>query len=393
MRAACALAAAWVMIGAARLWHHPSADLANHRVLGARFFTGGDLYAGGLDHVYPPFWAMLFALPLSPWLLFGLGVPAMFGLLGAARRMTGVDWRAAAAAVLVCAPVVDRDMADCFLNTILAALTWLGLEQWTRGRDLRGGALVGLAVALKCTPALFIVYFAVRRAWGMLAATVAFALLFTLLPMPWQSAAYGPWLRGVLTVRADPSEGLLGAEVAGRAGVVYEDRVGNLALRPALARYLMRYPYLHLGRPETSDTPTRPHDPPSRWFLTFLDLGPEAAGTVTRMAMLGLLLAVFGAIALRPGEIGPECAAISVLMLLLSPITWTQHCVWALPALCLLLGRRQALPMVVVFAVCFLLGSKDIFGRVLVSLLDSYHIKTLGLLCLLLGVMLTRRAR
>jgi hypothetical protein len=95
----------------------------------------------------------------------------------------------------------------------------------------------------------------------------------------------------------DPSRGPLG-----------EEKVENLSLRPALARYLMHLPYGHLGRPETSDNPDRPNDPPSAGYLQFLDLSPRTAGIVARM----IIVALAAGLRLRKCRGGQEAAALRV---------------------------------------------------------------------------------
>ena len=406
----------WFLVGWVAAVRRTDGDIANHLELGARFVRRASLYAGGLDYVYPPLWAMAFApLSLLPaWLarslLDLLGIAALLALLGALRRLVGEDsrpaWRwTALTAVSLNALVLNRDMADCFVNTILVALAWLGIDQWTRRRAWRGGALVGLATALKCTPGLFLLYFAWRRQWRMAGAIAAFAALFTIAPAVWQGwagwrAHMAEWAGALrdTAARIDPSQGVLGSRIVGREaeGVIFEDKLGNLSLRPALARYLMRLPYLHLGRPETSDTPARPHEPENPWYVQFLDLSPRAAGLVARGLMVGLLGGVFATFAGEPGAW--ECAEVSVLMLLLSPVTWTQHCVWLLPGLVFLSDRlrsakgRATLGLLAVYAAIFLLDDRGLLGLRGVSLLDSYHVKTLGLLCVLAALIHERRS-
>ena len=73
---------------------------------------------------------------------------------------------------------VVRDLTECGVNTLLVAYCWLGVYLWSRGRDIAGGVSLGLAMALKCTPALFWVYFLWKRQWRMAVATAVAAVAF-----------------------------------------------------------------------------------------------------------------------------------------------------------------------------------------------------------------------
>jgi hypothetical protein len=192
----------------------------------------------------------------------------------------------------------------------------------------------------------------------------------------------------------DPSRGPLGQE-----------KVENLSLKPALARYLMHLPYGHMGRPETSDNPERAGSPPSPYYYQFLDLSVFEAGMVARIIIASLFLWMAWLMRHRPMsrnsmEIVWECAAVSILILLFSPITWVQHAVGVLPALYLIcravfggfdLSRWQAAAMSAFLIFCLIIN-RFFFGRDFVKLANAYHVKTLGFV-LLLSVVLAFRKR
>src|SRR5438067_8508541 len=210
-------------------------DFKLHWELGHRFLTGEFLYSGGLDVPYPPFWALahapaaLLPMPVAKTMLFPLGIGALILLLQIVRRLaaaTGafsLDARrafwAGVIALVLAAQYVIRDMAELGVNTALVALSWLGIYLWRQRRDLAGGASLGMAIALKCTPLIFIAYFLWKRQWRMVAASSITAILFTLSPMLWQ----GPtsyldhtttWFVNVWRGfgGSDPSVGVLGPE-------------------------------------------------------------------------------------------------------------------------------------------------------------------------------------
>jgi hypothetical protein len=160
-----------------------------------------------------------------------------------------------------------------------------------------------------------------------------------------------------------------------------------------------------MGRPETSDDPRRPNRPPSPYYYQFLDLPVFWAGTVARLLMAALFIWTVLLMRHRPvsrnsTEIVWECAAVSILILLFSPITWVQHGVGVLPALYLIcraafagfsLSRWQTAAMGAFTTFCLIM-SRFFFGRDFIRLANSYHVKTLGFI-LLLSVVLAYRRR
>ncbi len=370
----------------------PRGDFSNHWEFGRRFVAGEFLYTGGLNTPYPPFFAAAYAplsmLPLrvaKPVMFVG-GLAALLAVLWVLDALTRHSlplsrerhfWLVAAT-LLVTSRFVLRDFADAGQNLILFALTWGGIYGWSRGRTLLAGASLGLATALKCTPALFILYFAWKRQWKMAGAAVLFAGLFTLSPALVQTSYVthmqtwlGTVVRGVS--QPDPSIGVLGPE-----------ELQNKSLRPVLARYLMHLPEGHPARGQGNG------------YLDFLDLVPQTAGLVIKMLMLALFAAVAWGFR-RPltGRDDPamvwECATVSLLTLLYSPITWGQHCVATIPAI-YLLGRNIAtghrLPpwtqwTLGLTSLVLIVANRSLIGRNLSLVLESYHLVTLCVLALL----------
>ena len=393
----------------------PRGDFPNHWEIGRRLLAGEYIYANGLNSVYPPLWALAHA-PLTlvnvhlaqiiGYVLAPLSLAALLWLLHQLSREhfpldTGRLFWSSTLAIFLNISFLSRDLPEIGINTALVSLSWLAIYLWTREREIEAGISLGAAAALKCTPLLFVAYFALKRQWKMvLSSTVAFAL-FSLAPLLVQGPdlylrAMNAWtfsvVRGITD--ADPSRGPLG-----------EEKVENIALRPALARYLMHLPYGHLGRPETSDTPGRPNQPPSRYYLQFLDLLPARAAMVAGLVMGGFLLFVGGLLQSRVANrrdiaILYECATVSLLILLYSPITWKQHCVGALPAVYLICregfaGRsikRWVIVAVLIYAVLTEVLSREIVGRDVVKLADSYRVKTIAIALLTAAALGCRRS-
>ncbi|WP_333773799.1 glycosyltransferase 87 family protein [Streptomyces sp. IBSBF 3136] len=319
---ACLLsfAAFWL---AQRAAHVTMVDLLVYRAEGAAVRAGGDLYAlrattAHLPPTYPPFAALLFTALTVPGTtvlrtlatagnlaLLVVFVRLSLKLVGHAR-VESVWWVAAVA--VWCEPVWTT-VRYGQVNLLLAALVLGDLARGPAGRCGRwAGAGLGLAAAIKLTPALFPAF--------LLATGVAARV----------GGRGGPWLRharGAATAFA-------GATLLAAAALPYDswrywtdiafrpDRAGypeataNQALRGVLARL--------------SHTP----DPGALWLAV-----------VAVVAVLGLAVAV--AAELRDARAWAVCAC-AVTALLISPVSWTHHWVWCVPVVLLLWtrGRRAA---------------------------------------------------
>lgn len=377
-----------------RTYCAPEGDFTLHWIFGRRFLAGGFLYAAGMHTPYPPFWAMASSLlnvgPMATVRVilypFGL-VPLGLILLLLSRRLQPhlplgnqrTTW-ALTLALLLCSRFLIRELPECGANLMMVALSWCGVYAWTRRRDRLAGALIGLATALKCTSALFLVYFAWKRQWRLVAAGALATGAFSLAPALWMGPSsftqhMGFWLQTVRMGLSEPHP---------VRGVLGDEETGNLALKPALGRLLVALPPTHKGY---LDHP---------WRLQPLDLPPEAASIVIK----GLLILILGTVALLMTRKAPqrdglailwEAAAISVLLLLLSPITWRQHCVGVLPLLILVSWRRVALGRARAwvrlalgfYILAVLVLDRGVIGRDLTLLLDSYGITAWALLALL----------
>lgn len=294
-------------------------DLMVYRAEGATVRAGGDLYAlrttaAHLPSTYPPFAALLFT-PLTLLDVASMRTLATAGNLvlllvfvGLSMRLVGharverVLWVAAAA--VWCEPVWTT-VRYGQINLVLAVLVLWDLSRRPSERPGRwAGVGVGLAAAVKLTPALFAVF-----------------LLATGLAARFAGRDGGPWLRharGAGTAFAGAT--LLAAAVlpydswhfwtgmvfrTGRVGRAEE--TANQALRGVLARLL--------------HTP----EPGALW---------AAAAALT--AVLGLAVAVTAELRGRRAWAVAVCA---VTALLISPVSWSHHWVWCVPVVLLLWTR------------------------------------------------------
>lgn len=295
----------WV---AQRAAHVSMIDLMVYRAEGAAVRAGGDLYAlrmtaAHLPTTYPPFAALLFTplTLLDTGLLRALATAGNLVLLVVfvrlSLRLVGharveAVWWVAAGAVW-CEPVWTT-LRYGQVNLLLAVLV---LWDLSRPPGVRwAGAGVGLATAVKLTPALFAVF---------LLATGAVARL--------RGGHAGPWLRHargaaavfagatLLAVAVLPGDSwrFWTRMVFRTSRVGHAEETANQALRGVLARLL--------------HTPA----PGAVWLAT-----------AALVALLGLAAAVSAELA---GRRAWAVAACAVTALLISPVSWSHHWVWCVP--------------------------------------------------------------
>lgn len=306
-------AAFWVAQRAAQV---SMIDLMVYRAEGATVRAGGDLYAlrttaAQLPTTYPPFAALLFT-PLTLLDDSGLRTLATAGNLallvafvGLSLRLVGhtrgdTVWWVAAVAVW-CEPVWTT-LRYGQINLLLAVLVLWDLTR--RPGDRLAGLGIGLAAAVKLTPALFAVF-----------------LLATGVVAHRRHGTGAPWLRHARgAVAAFAGATLLAAAVlpydswrfwscmvfrAGRVG--HAEETANQALRGVLARAL--------------HTP----DPGAAWAVAAALVGAAGLAVAVRAELRGQRAwAVLG------------CA---VTALLICPVSWSHHWVWCVPVV-LLLGAQ-----------------------------------------------------
>ncbi|MEU4254030.1 glycosyltransferase 87 family protein [Amycolatopsis sp. NPDC026612] len=306
-------------------WRFPAyrVDLDVYRLGSAALLHGRALYGTlpltgdgqSLLFTYPPFAAIVLApLALLPYwaaclalTLLTLAVLAL--VLATVLRALGVrsDWQRVAA-LLLAAEVLEPVLRTLYagqIDLLLLALVVLDVlvdtPRWPRG------LLIGLAAAVKLTPAVFLLYFLLRRD-GRAALTAAVTFL--------AASAMGFLLAGADSVRY--WTGALWN--TGRVGE--PTYAGNQSLLGLLARAGV------------------PADARTAWWL------PPAA-VVLVLTALGVRRA------LAAGETTVALGLNAVGGLLVSPISWTHHWVWAVVVLLgwAELARRTRRPAFVVPAV------------------------------------------
>ncbi|AHH21360.1 putative membrane protein [Nocardia nova SH22a] len=315
-------------------------DLQVYRLGVQAMWDGADLYGSlpkttagiSLPFIYPPFAAVaLGPFALLPWNTAAVSFFVVATLALAvtlylvARRVWGsggaevVLWASACAIPLgmLLEPVhstLDFGQVNLLLMVLVAADCLPRRTRWPRG------VLIGIAAAIKLTPAAFVLYFLVRRDYraaitaaitGAIASGIAFAL------MPHESVKY--WFGGM-------------GNVSGLSGSAFRT---NQSIQGVLSRFQV----------------------------------PEPAFTAL-WGLLSLALLALVVTAMRRAVADPALALAfnAVFTLLVSPISWSHHWVWIAPGLLAAVGvatrlpRRQAMiwyAIIITTAVVFTIGPQN----------------------------------
>lgn len=275
-------------------------DLEVYRLGVRTWLQGGDMYGPlpptisglALPFIYPVFAAMVLTpLALLPWtpawvLLFVLSLVSLaVTLYVTARRAWPAGGRSGAVSVACLAlpallwiePVLQTfefGQVNIILMAMVAVDCLTPRTPWPRG------LLVGLAAAIKLTPAAFVLYFLLRRDMRAAAVTVATAAAATAL--------------GFLVDAHASATYWFGGPAAGVSGSVFYT---NETIQAVVAR----------------------------WAVT----GPLLTGIW--LVVSGVLLALLVP-TIRRADPAVAMSAMAAFMLLVSPTSWSHHWVWIAPA-------------------------------------------------------------
>lgn len=292
-------------------------DLQVYRLGIETMRNGGDMYGSlpqttigiGLPFIYPPFAALVLApFALLPWnaaawafFITSVAALALTLYLVARRVWPGEDRRKLALFVTACATplallleparsTLDFGQVNLLLMALVAADCLTEKPKWRRGM------LIGIAAAVKLTPAAFVLYFLVRRdykAAATAAITGAVMTALTFLVLPKESTQY--WFGGL-------------GNVKGLSGSAFHT---NQSIQGVLARFEIQKPL---------------------FTIIWLVLGA---------AVLALVVAAMRqAVDYPPLALGIN----AVFTLLVSPISWSHHWIWIAPVLLAMIGYATQLP-------------------------------------------------
>lgn len=261
---------------------------------------------GPLGFTYPPAAAILMSpmtvLPVRPVvILSSLGIlVSTVGLVLLAlrervplRRPQLAFAAALATAAAFCLQPISQTAAYGQVNTMLALLVMFDIFVLAKRKSRWAGIGIGLAMAVKLTPAIFLLYLIVSGQWRMLRVAIGTAVGVTLLAAMCAPVATWQYFTSLLW---DSS----------RVGVL--DNTANQSLNGTLAR---------ITAPLLPDT--------SVWLACALAIVAVGVVRVRRAVAAGdTLLAI---------------TVTGLLGVLVSPVSWIHHAVWIVPAMVVLIAR------------------------------------------------------
>lgn len=212
---------------------------------------------------------------------------------------------------------IQGDLVHGNVNLFILLLVVLSLYSFTRGRDWAAGLCLGLAIACKVTPALFVPYFLWKRAWKTLAATlVGLGLFFLIVPslfLGWEQNE--TFLKSWYSNMVKPFV---------TKGEVFYSEHNNQSLPGFAARMLTH-------SPSFSDYDEKDQYQPLEYH-NVVELDPKLAGWLVKACMAVFVLLVLWTcrtptLDRRDWRLVAEFSIVLLGMLLFSERTWKHHCV------------------------------------------------------------------
>jgi len=273
---------------------------------------------------YMPVWAMALSYNVVKLLALAATVLMAARLAGHLRRRI-VDW-VVLLGLLWTLPLVISDVQHGNTNVFVLAGIVLHLWLYRRGRDWLAGPPLAVAICLKMTPALFLLYWLYQRNWKLLAGTVAALVAFGVV-IP--AAAVGPQRCATLTetwYRNMIRPGLI-------EGSWYPEHI-NQSLSGVVSRYFLagRNGDIYWGPDDDPNYNTRQHG-----WITLVPLPEGAARWVLRICQTAIVALMAWAIGWRklPRDDGRRALHYGLVllgMMLLNQRTWNHHAAVLLPA-------------------------------------------------------------
>ncbi|MBX3329104.1 MAG: DUF2029 domain-containing protein [Nitrospira sp.] len=388
------------IISFGRSFHFRDIDI--HREIGRRFLSGEYLYANDYCYMYLPttgiYFAPLLVLERNPSLALRYAVAVgclVITIILFHRMLCGASSSSAWSRLLVgvgagalTLQFILNDLDDGGPHLILLGILTCAIYAIWAGRERLGATILGFAITLKITPALFVVLFLWKRQWRLASYTVLATVFWIVLPILYMGPTswwdhHTEWTRNaVLSVFDRQAEGRQENEL----------QKANLSLRHTMLRYLVTYP---------PDHRLRQVDP---GYRPVLDLPSGAAMLIVGIAGLALL-GLFAWSTRRKFE-GPgdptwarDFAGTLLLALFFSPITWDQHLVWMIPAAFVVVSAaarlngeltRTGYIMLALYIVLTMVLNYEVVGSARWEALKSFH--HLGIAMLILyGLLLSSR--
>lgn len=297
-------------------------------------FTGTNIYVGKHEYPNPPVMAIILRpfMELPPvvgamtW-FYAKVLMAVLAALWCFRLVANPEPErggnvadiAKAAAILLTLPALMGDLTHNNVNIFILFLIAACLELYRRGHDTASGLVLGLAIACKITPLLFLAFFVWKRAGRVVFGCVAgLALWLAIVP----GAVFG-WDRNAelltdwykLMVERPVLKGEITTEHPNQSIVGFVYRLGTHS--PSFIEY--------------EQTPEGDIPVPAAYH-NLCDIGRPAAWVVVKLFTLAFAVAIMVLCRSPRSErdgwrFAAECGLIVLAMLLLSERTWKHHAV------------------------------------------------------------------
>ena len=244
------------------------------------------------------------------------------------RRLRMADWVVGLAllgSVLFIVGDIQHGNTNVFVLFFIVLHLWL----FRRGRDGLGGAALAMAVCIKMTPAIFLLYWLYQRNWKLLGGAAAMlALAMVVLPLAASIGIVGGDVQSgcdhYATITRTWLDNLI---VPGLVkGAWYPIHI-NQSLSGVVSRYFLDGP--------GGDIFWNPDDNPysrqaKHGWITVVPIGEQAAKTILRLLQLAIVAAMALAIGWRKlprddGRRGLHYALVAIGMMLLNQRTWDHH--------------------------------------------------------------------
>ena len=223
-------------------------------------------------------------------------------------------WWGKVLTVLLCLRPIAGDLVHGNVNLFILFLVVAALVSFCRRRDVLAGVVLGLAIACKVTPALFVPYFLWKRAWRTLAGTALGVGLFV-------------WVVPGLILGWSDNQQYLESWYRNMVQPYSEGKVTSEAVNqslPGLTARLLTHRPSFVTRTDEAPIPAEYHN--------VLDLDASTVQWLVRgcMALFALLVAWRCRTPVQDRQHWRLLAEFSVIilgMLLFSERTWKHHCV------------------------------------------------------------------
>lgn len=378
-------------------------DIDNQREFGRRLLAGEDLYGPGFCYNYMPiaglYWAPMALVPpamalvgryvISLWATWFIFYALARMLRGTASPRRWDHVTCVALAMIVGLHFVLRDLTDGGAHLTYVAMMIGGVYCAWQGRDKLAAGWLGLAIALKCTPGLFLPFLIWKGKWRLAAYTTLATLLWialpacTMGPQAWwkEQQKFNTMALSVFTDKLDQS------------------RVGNELVPSNQSLKLMVLRYLTAGTANAGVTSGVVKDdalpPGGPADVTLLNLPEKAGKAVFGLVVLGLLGGFAWWSRRRYTRADDprwvvEASGVIFLALILSPVIGMRHAVFAVPALYLLAVHAQGfrrldrvtLVLLGVYLAIEVLMNRAMIGKPLYMVLLSFRVHMVSFLLL-----------